>query len=92
MINGDVREFIAGLNYGDERFFIYKGNKYFIQGYCDEEKYMLEVYIIESKNNNFEWKAVSNNKKYPVDEFENAKIFNGKSFWEIEKEIEWLDC
>ena len=22
---------------------------------------------------------------------ENAKIFNGKSFWEIEKEIEWVD-
>lgn len=34
----------------------------------------------------------SNNKDYPVLEFEKAKIFNGKSFWEAEKDIEWVDC
>ena len=32
MINGDVNEFIGGLYYGDERFFLYDGNKYFLQG------------------------------------------------------------
>ena len=32
MLNGDVNEFVDGLYYGDERVFLYKGQKYFIQG------------------------------------------------------------
>lgn len=39
MINGDVKEFIDGLYYGDERFFIYDDNKYFVQGYCEAETF-----------------------------------------------------
>lgn len=92
MINGDAREFIDGLYYGDERFFIYKGNKYFIQGFCEDGEHVLEIYVIENENNDFHWKASAKNNVYPVDEFENAKIFNGKNFWEIESEIEWVDC
>ena len=53
---------------------------------------MLELYIIEDPYNDFEWRAYSQDKHYPVNEFENAKIFNEKSFWEVEKEIEWVDC
>lgn len=92
MKNSDVNEFIDGLYYGDERFFLYDGNKYFLQGYCVDGKPMLELYIIENPAVFFEWHTISHNGKYPVEEFENAKIFNGKSFWEIEKEIEWVDC
>ncbi len=92
MINGDVNEFIDGLYYGDERFFIYDGNKYFIQGYYETERFTLELYIIENPENDFEWHICSKDKHYLVEEFEKAKIFNGKSFWEVEKEIEWVDC
>ena len=81
MINGSAEEFIKWLHYGDERFFLYNGNKYFIQGYFKENKPMLELYILESPDNN-----------YPVAEFENAEIFDGKTFWEVEKDIEWVDC
>lgn len=92
MINGNVNEFIDGLHYGDERFFLYDGNKYFLQGYWIDGKPMLELYVIENPAINFEWRAISHNGKYPVEAFETAKIFNSKSFWEIEKEIEWVDC
>ena len=92
MINGNAREFIDGLYYGDERFFIFEGNKYFLQGYYVDGKPMLEMYVVENPAVDFAWRMVSNNSEYPVEEFENAKIFNGKSFWEIEKEIEWIDC
>ena len=92
MINGNAREFIDGLYYGDERFFIFDGNKYFLQGYYVDGKPMLEMYVVENPAVDFAWRMVSNNSEYPVEEFENAKIFNGKSFWEIEKEIEWIDC
>lgn len=92
MINGNVREFIDGLHYGDERFFIYDKRKYFIQGYFVKEKPILELYILEPADNNFKWQAVSQDNNYPVTEFENAKLFNGKSFWDVEKNIEWVDC
>lgn len=92
MINGDVNEFIDGLYYGDERFFLYEGNKYFLQGYCVDGKPMLELYVIENPAVDFEWHMISHNNEYPVKMFENAKIFNNKSFWEIEKEIEWVEC
>ncbi|MCM1523374.1 MAG: hypothetical protein NC120_02840 [Ruminococcus sp.] len=92
MINGDVKEFINGLYYGDERFFTYNKSKYFIQGYSQNQKPMLVLYVLEPADNNFKWQAVSENSDYPVSEFEEAKIFNGKTFWEAEQEIEWLDC
>ena len=91
MINGDAKEFISGLHYGDERYFLFNGKKYFIQGYFEHGKPLLETYTVVPADDNFNWKAISENKNYPVSEFENAKIFNGKSFWEAEKEIEWVD-
>ena len=92
MINGNTQEFIDGLYYGGERFFIYDGNKYFIQGYCEDEIFKLELYIIENAENDFEWHVCSQNAQYLVNAFENAKIFNGKTFWDVEKDIEWVDC
>ena len=92
MINGDAREFIDGLHYGDERFFIYKGQKYFIQGYFVDENPMLEVYILVPSDSTFKWQAVSKDNTYPVAEFESAQIFDNKSFWDVEKEMEWVDC
>ena len=92
MINGNAKEFIEGLYYGDERFFCFEGNKYFIQGYYIEGKPMLKLYILEPADSNFEWHIISKNESYPVSEFENTPIFNGKTFWQVEQEIEWVDC
>lgn len=92
MINGNANEFIDGLYYGDERFFMYNQKKYFIEGWTENDKLMLILYIIEDPHNKFKWSAVSNNNNYPVDKFETADIFDGKTFWEVEKDIEWVDC
>lgn len=92
MINGDAREFIDGIHYGDERFFLYHGKKYFVQGQFANGRPMLEVYIFEPSDNDFEWREFSKNSNYPVSAFENAKIFDGKSFWGAEQEMEWVDC
>ncbi len=92
MINGNANEFIDGLHYGDERFFLYNGNKYFIQGYLENKTPTLELYVLEPSDSHFKWRAYSNDRNYPVSEFVSAKIFNGKSFWEVEKDIEWVDC
>lgn len=92
MINGNAGEFIDGLYYGDERFFLYDERKYFIQGYYVDGKPALIMYILEPPDNEFKWESISKNNSYPVEEFENAEIFNNKSFWNIEREIEWVDC
>ena len=91
MINGDPKEFIDGLYYGDERFFCLDNIKYFIQGYYTDGKPMLELYILEPPDNDFVWRAVSENENYPVSEFESAKHFNGKTFRQVEKNIAWVD-
>ena len=88
MINGSAKEFIEGLHCGDERFFFYNNKKYFIEGWNENEKLMLILYVVENPNDNFEWQAVSKDKNYTVAEFENAKILGDKSFWEVEKDME----
>lgn len=50
------------------------------------------VYILEPADIEFKWEAISKNSSYPVEQFENAKIFNNNSFWNVEREIEWVDC
>ena len=92
MINGNAHAFVEGLHYGDERFFLYNGMKYFIQGYYENDKPMLVLYILDPADNDFKWQVVSDNDDYPVSEFENAKIWDGKSFWEAEKDMTWVDC
>ncbi|MCF0260727.1 MAG: hypothetical protein HUJ54_12790 [Erysipelotrichaceae bacterium] len=91
MIDGDPREFIDGLHYGDERFFLFDGHKYFIQGYVENGRHILIMHILEA-GSTFTWKVSSDTGKYPVRRFETEKVFNGKPFWEIEKEITWTDC
>ena len=34
MIDGNVNEFVDNLYYGSEMYFVFKGIKYFIQGWC----------------------------------------------------------
>ena len=53
---------------------------------------MLELYMLEPAESNFERRAISENESYPVSEFENARIFKDKTFWQVEQEIQWVDC
>lgn len=41
MINGNVNEFVSGLYYGDERWFLLNNKKYFIQGWVENDKFTL---------------------------------------------------
>lgn len=72
MKNGDVREFVDYIYYGDEPWFIYERKKYFLEGWTNDGR--LALYLYE---------MIPNGKTY---------IWNGKSFWDIEQDIEWVDC
>ena len=93
MINGNVNEFIENLYYGSEMNFAYADKQYFIEGLTENNITSLELYqtVPVTTNEGYcVWKDSSNNSQDRVNNFIHAKIFNGKTFWEVEQEIDWL--
>ena len=95
MINGNASEFIDELTYQDH-YAVYQGQKYYFNGcQCHYDRngdivsVTLEVYNLTTKEPVFSVTQSSASKC--VDQFEKAKIFNGKTFWDAEKDIEWVD-
>ena len=92
MIDGDPKEFVEGLHYGDERWYYFRGRKYFIQGYCEDGDAILEIYSFDPDEIvQFHWVAKTKERRFPVERFEQTKIFDGMTFWEAQEEIVWLD-
>ena len=91
MINGNVNEFIDGLYYGDERIFLYKGRKFFIQGLTYDNSNHLLLDRWDPPADDYIWKAKSPRGQYAVDDFLSAPIWDGKTFWQAEQEMEWVD-
>ena len=95
MINGNAITFIENLSYEDN-YALFHENKYFFNG-CqvrknDEGKIIevrLEVYNLTKNTTVFSVKTPSIQKC--IEAFLNAKIFDEKTFWEAETEIEWVD-
>lgn len=92
MINGSINDFIEKLNYGDEVIFIYEGMKYFIQGYKNNDgRFTLYLDRWEPPSNDYIWIGVGTDIDYPVSEFLTSPIWNGKTFMNIESDVEWVD-
>ena len=96
MTSGNINEFIDGLYYGDERWFMFHGVKYFIQGWVKNEKFTL---VLEQMEPDPEkvcplWKETRSfdKKQEVVENFLKAPLFDGKTFWQVEQEMEWVDC
>jgi len=50
------------------------------------------MWVLEGAENHTMWEWYSkDNKSFPVEDFESSRVFDGKSFWEVEQEIEWVD-
>ena len=84
MKNGDVREFVNHIHYGDELWFLYEGKKYFLEGWTNNSSLDLCLYEMADNGEMYIWKG--NTTHYPVDAFLEAKIWNGKTFWDVEKQ------
>lgn len=95
MIDGNASEFIDKLHYEDH-YVLYNGNKYFFNG-CQSKKHSdgrvvsvrLEVYDISNEKTLFSTTKPS--AEECVEAFEEAPIWNGKSFWDIESQMQWVD-
>ena len=91
MINGDVNEFVDGLYYGDERAFVYKGQKFFIQGWLEGKEYKLLLDRWEPPADDYVWIGSGLDRATRVKDFLNAPIWDGRTFREAEGEMEWVD-
>lgn len=94
MINGDLHIFLDLMKRGQELTFTYKGQKFFLEGLYDPKTDLGTTYLYRWIPNPCEvWHSQpTHNRFFDIEEFCNAKLFDGKSFWEIESEVEWVDC
>ena len=54
MKNGNVREFIDHIHYGDEFWFLYNGTKYFLEGWIENDILELVLYEMSDAHSFFE--------------------------------------
>lgn len=91
MKNGNLNEFINGLHYGDEMLFVYAKTKYFIQGWKQNGKCYMFLDAPDEKQEDYVWKYEAYTMRECAEAFLSEKIWDGKTFYEIEKDVMWGD-
>ena len=105
MINANLEQFLDTGWFSEATLYL-NGYTYWCEGCWNEEREKpmhFFVYKYESvvaakiytkpKNSNYQkvFDIYGNSEEEVKEEFLKAKIFDGKSFWEVEKEIAWYD-
>ena len=93
MIDGNVNEFVDILSRGGELWFLFHGVKYFFQGWYEPTG--IHVFVIETENasaqGKYYWETSSVRIEECAEAFFKAPIWDGKTFWEVEHEMTWVD-
>ncbi len=91
MKGNTLNEFISDLYYNPEKEIVCGGGRYIISGFSDEtgKLYTLQVCTIEEDSKTL-FAHTSKDRRECVTAFEEAKIFNGKTIYEAENDIEVL--
>lgn len=92
MIDGNPHEFLEQLSSCQNTIFIYNGCKYWFQGYMPERgKVHMELYEHEPPSEGVVWEYDGAAIDEGIEDFIKAPIFNKKTFWEVEEDIQWVD-
>ena len=92
MIGGDPNEFLDRIYSCQDTIFRYKGIKYWFQGYMPNINTVhMEVTQYQPQSEQSVWEYDGDTIEECQQAFIKAPIFNGKSFWNVEPDIEWLD-
>ena len=94
MKNGRPNDFLETVFDGPDLEYTYNGRRYWTEGFSKDGQCWLVVYRCDDK-------AVEDGEGYliykgfpdcysKVEYFVNSAIFEGKTFWEVEKDIDWL--
>ena len=105
MINANLEQFLDTGWFSEASLYL-NGYTYWCEGCWNEERekpmhffvYKYESVVVDKiytkpKNSNYQtvFDIYGNSEEEVKEEFLKAKIFDGKSFWEVEKEIAWYD-
>jgi len=92
MINGNASEFIDRIYTCQDTVFVYNGIKYWFQGYMPNDNTVhMEVFQTEPAVDGYVWVYDGRSISEGQEAFQNASIFDGKTFWDVEQDIEWVD-
>ena len=87
MIDGKLTEFIDQLYYGQEIVFLYRGIKYFIQGWWNDDR-SIATMVLEKLNDEpfkgYLWEYQSDKMSNCAEAFLAAPIWGGMDFLKIE--------
>ena len=92
MKNGEIKDFMDQLYYGEELVFEYDGTKYFLQGWTENDLCTMVLDIVSQKEfQNYLWKHEAKTMKECAEEFLKTPLWNGKVFPQIQKDVLWSD-
>ena len=90
MQGNTLSEFINDLleTGGPEKEFMFREKRYFLETVYRDDMQMIEMYIIDITDNDTQIGSFfGNDYRECVEQFEKAKIFDGKTIYEAESEI-----
>lgn len=96
MIDGNPHDFLDTVYSGQDVVYIYHGIKYWYQGYTnDDGSWHMEVFQYQKEHQKdgtyFLWEKNVKNEEEGRTAFLQAPLFEGKTFWEAEQDIQWVD-
>lgn len=90
MINGDPNEFLDHIYSGQDTPYRFENEKYWFQGFTVSEGFHMEIFRCSPPYDTV-WQYTGASPLECLQAFESQPFFNGKCFWDVEKNIEWLD-
>ncbi len=91
MTDGDIDDFIDALSLGDDLTFLYNGQKFFLRGYNQNGRATLYLDRLDPPADDYILVLAGRERQYPVQQFMDARIWDGKTFMEVQDEIQWVD-
>ncbi|MCC8192072.1 MAG: hypothetical protein LIO41_03415 [Ruminococcus sp.] len=91
MINGNPNSFLDVVYTGQDIVYIYQCIKYWFQGYTTANGFHMGIFQYQPLSEGFIWEHDAPSAQECKEAFETAPIFDGKSFWKVESEMEWVD-
>lgn len=92
MNGGSVTDFVDRIYSCQDTVFVYHGIKYWFQGYTlSKDNVHMEVFQYEPPSEEYLWEYNGKSIDECQKAFLSAPMFDGKTFWEAEKDITWVD-
>ena len=96
MHGGNVNDFLDHATY-EEVAALYNGTKYFFYGLCYDEKTKLYSFVVERCNPDGSYAETiydktSTDREWCLEQFIQTPIIDGKTFWQLEKDMTWIEC